>query len=140
MDPARDAEIDALAAAAATAGIQDIDAQARLWRAVFSLEHWLFVARGELPNVQPLAVLVAQSPMLLAFTSAERARGDAVARGLTGTADAVELLAIPVASFVDSVPTYLAAGLAGVLFNEQSQGFGAPLQNLAAIRAHAAAA
>lgn len=134
-----DAQIDALVQAAATAGVQDVDAQARLWRTVFSLEHWIFISRGELPNVQPMAVLVDGTPMLLAFTSAERARASALARGVADAEDAVSLLAVPVDSFVESVPTYLGAGLVGILFNEQQGGFTAPLQNLAAIRAHATA-
>jgi hypothetical protein len=137
--PELDAEIDDLGRAAAAAGVQDTDAQSRLWKAVFSLAHWVFIARGELPNVQPMAVLVERTPMLLAFTSAERARESALARGLADSEDAVRLLAVPVGSFVESVPTYLGAGLAGILFNEQQLGFTAPLQNLAAIRAHVTA-
>jgi hypothetical protein len=53
-----------------------------LWRAVFSLDVWYFVARGEGEDAEPLIGVIQGKPALLIFTEEERAAGFARARNM----------------------------------------------------------
>lgn len=125
--------IDELARVAELRGIDDIDAQADLWDAIFALDRWWFVARGELPDVQPLVAEVDGRPMVLAFTSPERARQHGLARGLPDD-EAGRLLALPSAGFVDDAAALERTGVFGVLVDVQGRGPFAPLGALEAMR------
>lgn len=134
-------EIDELARAARDAGVDDIATQTALWKAVFSLERWFFIPRGDmdaLAEVQPLAVVVDEQPMLLAFTSPERARQSAITLGLTDE-EAAHVLAVPSEGMVESADGYSKVGLQGVLFDYGWTGFYAPLGQLGPIRSHSLA-
>ncbi|MBF4599258.1 hypothetical protein ITJ55_00380 [Frigoribacterium sp. VKM Ac-1396] len=125
--------IDELTRVAELRGIDDTDAQADLWDAIFALDRWWFVARGELPDVQPLVAEVDGRPMVLAFTSPERARQHGLARGLSDD-EAGRLLALPSAGFVDDAAALERTGVFGVLVDVQGRGPFAPLGALEAMR------
>jgi hypothetical protein len=134
-------KIDELAHAARDAGVEDIATQTALWKAVFSLERWFFIPRGDMDamaDVQPLAVVVDEQPMLLAFTSPERARQSAITLGLTDE-EAAHVLAVPSEGMVESAEGYSKVGLQGVLFDYGWTGFYAPLGQLGPIRSHSLA-
>ncbi len=131
-------KIDELAHAARDAGVDDIATQTALWKEVFSLERWFFIPRGDMDamaDVQPLAVVVDEQPMLLAFTSPERARQSAITLGLTDE-EAAHVLAVPSEGMVESADGYSKVGLQGVLFDYGWTGFYAPLGQLGPIRSH----
>ncbi|WP_152970426.1 hypothetical protein [Frigoribacterium sp. RIT-PI-h] len=125
--------IDELARTAERRGIDDTDAQADLWDALFALDRWWFIARGELPDVQPLVVDVDGRLMVLASTSPERARQHGLARGLSEE-EAGRLLALPSSGFVDDAVARERTGVFGVLFDVEGKGPYAPLGALDAMR------
>lgn len=125
--------IDELTRVSEARGLDDTDAQADLWDAIFALDRWWFIARGELPDVQPLVADVEGRPMFLAFTSPERARQHALARGLSDD-EAGRLLALPSAGFVDDAAAAERSGVFGVLFDVEGRGPYAPLGALEAMR------
>ncbi|WP_157485654.1 MULTISPECIES: hypothetical protein [unclassified Frigoribacterium] len=125
--------IDELTRVSELRGIDDTDAQADLWDALFALDRWWFIARGELPDVQPLVVDVDGRLMVLAFTSPERARQHGLARGLSEE-EAGRLLALPSSGFVDDAVARERTGVFGVLFDVEGKGPYAPLGALDAMR------
>ncbi|WP_148076734.1 hypothetical protein [Frigoribacterium sp. PhB24] len=125
--------IDELTRVSELRGIDDTDAQADLWDALFALDRWWFIARGELPDVQPLVADVDGRPMVLAFTSPARAHEHAVARGLSEE-DAGRLLALPSRGFVEGAADTERTGVFGVLFDVEGRGPYAPLGALDAMR------
>jgi hypothetical protein len=86
--------------------------QTKLWSATFELDRWWFVRRGEPDNPQPFVGVHQDEPILMAFTTAERARGFAIENGLAPA---------------DAEVAVLDHGVSGYL---------APLGNLPPIRAH----
>jgi len=125
--------IDELTRVSELRGIDDTDAQADLWDALFALDRWWFIARGDLPDVQPLVADVDGRPMVLAFTSPERARQHGLARGLSDE-EAGRLLALPSGGFVDDAVARERTGVFGVLFDVEGKGPYAPLGALDAMR------
>jgi hypothetical protein len=92
-----------------------------LWRAAFRLEAWWFVDRGAAGASKPFAVVDEGTPTLLAFTSPERARDAALARGLDqGAAD--RLVWRAPADFVADVGTYTRAGLKRLALDPDQHG------------------
>ncbi|GAB3824663.1 hypothetical protein [Kribbella italica] len=112
--------------------------QEKLWSATFSLERWWFVQRGEPDNPQPFVGVNNDQPFLMAFTTAERARGFAVANGLAAAGDEVEVLALTPTDAVAQAPVWLQQGIAAITFDHGTSGYFAPLGNLPAIRSHVA--
>ena len=110
--------------------------QEKLWSATFSLERWWFVQRGEPGNPQPFVGVSNDQPFLMAFTTAQRARGFAVANGLAAADDEVEVLALTPADAVAQAPVWLQQGIAAITFDHGISGYFAPLGNLPAIRSH----
>jgi len=87
-----------------------VDDPVALWRSAFRLEAWWFVDRGTAGASKPFAVVDEGTPTLLAFTSPERARDAALARGLDASS-ADRLVWRAPADFVADVGTYTRAGL-----------------------------
>jgi hypothetical protein len=87
-----------------------VDDPVALWRSAFRLEAWWFVDRGTAGASRPFAVVDEGTPTLLAFTSPERARDAALARGLDASA-ADRLVWRAPADFVADGGTYTRAGL-----------------------------
>ncbi|GAB2600144.1 hypothetical protein [Kribbella endophytica] len=110
--------------------------QEKLWSATFSLERWWFVQRGEPDNPQPFVGVNNDQPFLMAFTTAERARGFAVANGLASADAEVEVLALTPADAVAQAAVWLQQGIAAITFDHGISGYFAPLGNLPAIRSH----
>ncbi|GAT74949.1 hypothetical protein MHM582_3458 [Microbacterium sp. HM58-2] len=105
----------------------------RLWRAVFALDQWRFLTRS-LDTPHPVIAEFPQGAMLLAFTTAERAREGDLWAGLDPTANSYQI-SVPLPGAID-----WAAGFAdhhavyGILFDHPSQGFYVPLTGLQPMR------
>ena len=125
-----DALAEAVAADPSTAN------QEKLWAATFALERWWFVQRGEPDNPQPFVGVHQDQPFLMAFTSAQRARGFAIENGLSPADVEVLVLALVPADAVAQAPIWLQQGIAAITFDHGISGYFAPLGNLPAILAH----
>lgn len=117
----------------ARAHADDAAARNAMWSAVFALEHWFFVPRGEEGDIKPFAVRMEQGAAVLAFTTPERASGYAELRALEHPE---RLLAIPP---VDAVSAFANPESAVKLihFDTQHGAFFAPVADLAAMYAAA---
>lgn len=104
-----------------------------LWRAVYALDSWIFIARGELDSPQPFVAEFGPGPLLLAFTTPERAKEGALAVG-RDEAFAQNLLSVPLPAAIEWATQYGALGVTGILFDVASQGYFAPLANLVPMR------
>lgn len=126
---AASAAIDLRAEAARTARMGD-DAPADLWRAVFALPRWVFIARTlEDGTRQPLAVIDDEHrPMMLAFTSAARAHAVAERRGALD--ESTEVVGVPPIAVVEGYEQYLRSGVQGIVFDEGTTGFPLLLKQL----------
>lgn len=136
-----DVDFDQLARAAVDAN-GAIDAMNALWGAAFSLESWLFIARGTAPDLHPYiatnAGLADGKAMVKAFTDSAKLDRFARENGLTDAAGNVAFLAIPTASAVGYVEQLAPHGVWGLHFNADlgSDGFFMPLTGLAGIKRH----
>lgn len=131
-DAATVAEIDRLAAASQAAP-GDRSAMDALWRAVYALDSWIFIARGEDDAPQPFIAEFGPGPLLMAFTTPERAKEGALNVG-RDAAFAERLLSVPLPAAIDWAAGFAPHGVAGILFDLPSQGYFAPLQNLIPMR------
>ncbi|MEV6413705.1 hypothetical protein [Kribbella sp. NPDC051718] len=129
---ATDALSEAVAADPSTAN------QEKLWAATFGLDRWWFVQRGEPDNPQPFVGVHQDQPFLMAFTSAQRARGFAIENGLSPADAEVLVLALTPDDAVAQAPVWLQQGIAAITFDHGIAGYFAPLGNLPAIRSHVA--
>lgn len=120
------------AAAASLAAPGDLEAQERLWRATFSLERWLFLARGADEEPAPFALRTDEGAVVFAFSTAERARVAALGFGLSEE-EAGRLLAVPLPAAAAWVASYAEAGVEALVFDTPVNGAMAPLTNLAAM-------
>jgi hypothetical protein len=110
--------------------------QTKLWSATFELDRWWFVQRGEPENPQPFVGVHQDQPFLMAFTTAQRARGFAIENGLVAADAEVSVLALAPDDAVAQAPIWLQQGIAAITFDHGVSGFFAPLGNLPPIRAH----
>ncbi|WP_404383752.1 hypothetical protein LL946_00675 [Knoellia locipacati] len=122
------ATIDALSDAARASG-GALGAQTALWRAMFGLEKWFFVARGTPPEVGPLVGLVDEVPSLLAFTTGTRAREFALANGLDEE-QASRVLSVPSSGILDLCDQLAQHGVRRLVVDQGTLGFFAPLDQL----------
>jgi hypothetical protein len=136
-----DVDFDRLARDAAAAG-GSLEAMNALWAAAFSLDEWLFLARGALPDVRPYVAsnpsVAGGAPMLKAFTDGTKLQRFARENGLTGPGGDAPMLAIPGAKALSFVEQFSAAGVVGLHFNadHESDGFFGPLAQLSVIKQH----
>ena len=98
-----------------------VDDPVALWRSAFRLEAWWFVDRGTAGASRPFAVVDEGTPTLLAFTSPDRARDAALARGLDASS-ADRLVWRAPADFVADVGTYTRAGLKRLALDPDQHG------------------
>ncbi|MFJ6679857.1 hypothetical protein ACIQLK_12155 [Microbacterium sp. NPDC091382] len=133
LEPASDA-VAAIDAAAATsmAAPDDRAAQERLWRAVFALEKWIFIARGTEDQPTPFAATTEQGPAIFAFSTPERALEAATGFGIPSE-EADRLLAVPMPDAAGWVASYAESGVESMVFDAPVTGAMAPLANLAAM-------
>ena len=130
------ATLDALSDAA-RARPGDFAVMDALWRAVYALPHWSFIARGSEDAPSPFIGQLANGPMVLAFTTRKRAHDGALAAGLDEEA-ASRVLSVPLPGAVEWLAAFAQQGVAGVVFDMPAQGYVAPLQNLPPMQAHIA--
>lgn len=132
-DPDADlvAAVDA-AAASSVAAPEDRAAQERLWRAVFALERWIFIARGTDDQPTPFAATTEQGPVIFAFSTAQRAKAAAASFGIPPE-ETGRLLAVPLPGAAGWVASYAEAGVQALVFDAPVIGAMAPLSNLAAM-------
>ncbi len=115
-----------------------------LFGATFALEKWLFIARGELPNVNPYIAANADyadgQQMIRGFTDATRLQRFAKENNLTAADGSAQMLEIPTAKIVDYLEGFIQYGVHGVWFNSdrQSDGYFIPLKQLRPIKEHLA--
>lgn len=137
----KEVDFDVLARAAAASGAS-MEAMNALWGAAFSLEEWLFIARGKAPDYRPYIAtnpsVADGAPMLKAFTDGTRLQRFARENGLTEPGGEIPMLAIPTANAVTFVQQFSAQGVMGLHFNAdtQSDGFFGPLPQLSVIKEH----
>ena len=125
--------IPPLLAAARSAGVEGdgVDAQRALWRAVYALPRWLFIARGDEDEPRPFIADLPEGPTIYAFTRGERAREFAVQRLGLPEEEAGLMLAIPTASAAEWVAGFAEHGVQRIMFDDE---FFAPIGNLLPIR------
>lgn len=113
-----------------------------LYGQAFMLPAWHFVARGDLPDVQPYIAstpgIADGRPMVRAFTGGERMARFAMENGLVGEDGELPSLSMPRPGAVDYLEGLTQEGIYGVWFNSDtaSDGFFVPLQQLRPIREH----
>ena len=116
----------------------------KLFGAVFALEKWIFIARGELPNVNPYIASKADyqngQNMIRAFTDSTRLARFAKENNLMSADGSMQMLQIPTDKIVDYLEQFTENGVGGVWFNSdtESDGFSSPLQQLRPIKEHLA--
>ncbi len=121
IEPAITDELSVAVAADASKANQE-----KLWRATFGLERWWFVQRGGPDNPQPFVGVHQDQPFLMAFTSAQRARGFAIENGLSPADAEVLVLALAPDDAVAQAPIWLQQGIAAIAFD------GVPVRELSA--------
>lgn len=121
--------------------MEDLNA---LFGAVFALSEWLFISRGELPNVNPYVASNAEvaggQQMVRAFTDSNRLQRFARENNLTDAEGNALMLTIPTKGVVEYLEQFIEYGVHGVWFNSDtgSEGFFVPLKQLRPIREHLA--
>lgn len=129
-------DFDQLSQAAYSNGQPDMGALDKLWTAVFQLEKWLFISRGEMPNVRPyIGYKDEKTPMIFAFTDTDRLEDLARQQNLLNADKTIPILAIPSANIVGYLEQFAQYGVKGIWFNPNGYGFFSPLENLKAIKA-----
>lgn len=133
LDPAPELieAIDA-AAVASMAAPSDVAAQEKLWRAVFALPTWIFVARGTDEEPSPYAATTDSGPAIFAFSTADRAAAGAASFGIPAE-EANRLLAVPLPDAAAWVASFAEVGVESLVFDAPQLGAMAPLGNLAAM-------
>lgn len=124
-------EFDRLAAATRSG---TMEANNALWSATFALPHWWFLPDGDPPRIRT-GVLNGRA-YVLAFTSGERARKQAVAWGLADPDGSVNVLAASPHSTLSMVDRLVGSGVFGIVFDHGISGYYAPLANLRPIYEH----
>lgn len=130
-DAALVAAIDT-AAGPSMAAPDDREAQERLWRAVFALDKWIFIARGTDDQPTPFAAATEQGPAIFAFSTPQRAQDAAAGFGIPKE-EVDRLLAVPLPDAAGWVASYAEAGVESMVFDVPVIGAMAPLANLAAM-------
>lgn len=121
--------------------MEDMDA---LFSAAFALPEWLFIARGELPNVNPYIAANAEvadgKQMIRAFTDSTRLQRFAQENNLTDADGSAQMLSIPTKGIVEYLEQFIEYGVHGVWFNSDSvsDGFFIPIKQLQPIKDHLA--
>jgi len=131
MTEPRPEQLDQLAHAARSG---TMEANNALWSAVFQLSRWWCLPDGDPPR--PRVGVLDGRPFLLAFTSGERARQQAIAWGLAGPEDSVNVIALTPQGVLSMVDSLRGNGVFGIAFDHGITGFFAPLENLLPIYEH----
>lgn len=116
--------------AARVTGPEDHVGMTALWRLTMDLGHWWFIAVGDEGQESPAAAVIQEQLMLLAFTTAERARHFAVENGMIGEGEDLRAIALPPAEVVESAQIYQESGIAGLMFDPHIAGYFIPSEQL----------
>lgn len=118
----------------------DLHAKELLFANLFRQEKWHFIARGELPNVQPYAAGNAAwaegKPMLKAFTDTARLAAASGEWGLRDPDGSTPILSLKVATILPTLDALEKQGVWGIHFNgnQASESFYAPVPQMTTIR------
>src|SRR5690606_1896887 len=126
--PEQVAEIDRRSATFRAAQ-HDQNAMDALWRAIYDLEHWLFIPRGQMDAPTPFAIHHDRGPLLLAFTTPDRARHAALLSGLPED-EAGMVLAVPMPGAVGWAASPAEGGVTGMVVDYGTLDLVAPIGNL----------
>ena len=123
-----------------TNAMEDLNA---LFGAAFTLPHWNFIARGEIPDVYPYIAsnpAAGNQPMIRAFTNTDRLMRFARENNLTDMDGSAKVLTIPTENIVSYLENFTSQGAYGVWFNSDSESadFFIPIKQLEPIKAHLA--
>jgi hypothetical protein len=123
--------------------IEDFD---NLYSHVFALPEWYFIARGQLPDLNPYVASNAQVAggqyMIRAFTDTDRltrfARENDLMEKNSAGSEHVSILSVPTEKIVDYLEQFIPQNIFGIWFNSdtQSYGFFAPLKQLRPVQEH----
>ena len=135
----KELDFDGLARKANESGgaMEDLN---RLFSAAYTLDQWIFIARGELPNINPYVASRADyqngKQMIRAFTDSNRLLRFARENNLTNADGGAEMLCIPTKGVVEYLEQFIQHGVYGVWFNSDSEsdGFSIPLKQLRPIK------
>ncbi|MDN5929769.1 MAG: hypothetical protein L0I24_01645 [Pseudonocardia sp.] len=103
---------------------------ARLWQAVYALEHWWLLPTGTVVDPQPLVGVVGEQRYLLAFTSERHVAVFAGRRDGADTASGTAAMAITPSDLTGLADTLARSGVAGVLFDQGVHDLVAPVAGL----------
>lgn len=118
----------------------DLHDKEQLFVYLFKAEEWLFIARGELPNVQPYVAsneaFAENKPMLKAFTDSTKLAAAAREWELQDPSGNTQMLSLKVATILPTLAEYEKQGVWGIHFNadRKSESFYVPMPQLASIR------
>ena len=127
-DAPAQSETDLLAAR--VSGPEDHVGMTSLWRLTMDLEHWWFIAVGDEGMESPAAAVIQDQLMLLAFTTAERARHFAVENSMVAPEEDLRAIALTPREVVESATTYHDAGIGGLMFDPHIAGYFIPSEQL----------
>lgn len=116
--------------AAQITGPEDHVGLATLWRLTMGLGHWWFIAVGEPGQESPAAADVDGKAILLAFTSAERARHFAVQQHMIEPDETLSAIALPPREVVEGAGGYADALIDGLMFDAHLSGYFIPCHQL----------
>jgi hypothetical protein len=108
---------------------------ARLWRAVFRLENWWLLPTGDPADPRPMVGVVAERTFLLAFTSERHIKEFAENRDGPVGEGGIAAMSITPAALTGLAPALVRQDIAGVLFNQGTCSFVAPVSGLDALSA-----
>lgn len=135
----KNTDFDHLSRQAARPG-STVDDLMNLAAATFALPYFLFIARGEAPNINPYIAANAGfadgKPMIRAFTDSTRLLRFAQENNLTDAGGAAAMLEMPTNGIIDYLEKFSADGVAGIWFNADSgsESFSFPMVKLRPIK------
>lgn len=105
-----------------------------LWGAVYELEDWYFIARGEMPDLTPYCAVIEGKPMVHIFTDSDQC--DACARqfGFVDDDDCTPFIAMGPEGFLGWLDLLQSNNVWGMYFNHGPNNFFAPLTNAIPMR------
>jgi hypothetical protein len=118
-----------------------MDDKSKLWQAVFNLDKWYFIMRGNLQDARPYIAEANQIEpntfWIYAFTDGESCSNYAITNELVSENQHSLYLTIPNnEELIPYLEKFLAQGVKGIYFNANSYGFYSPLQQLQVIKDH----
>lgn len=127
-------DFDQLSQNAYAKGTNDMPALDKLWTAVFQLEQWHFIARGDSKSPRPYIGYKDNAPMIFAFTDTDRLEALAREQKLLDAQGNVPIMSIPSTNIVGYLEQFAPYGVKGIWFNPNGYSFFSALENLRAIK------